>query len=331
MTLSEKTTSGQSPRALGMLPVDMLASFLDQSVDCVKLLDADGRLQYMNPNGICAMEIDDFAHVAGKRWTDLWPADMEGAILAAYEKARTGETARFSAYCPTAKGTPRWWDVTVSPVENAAGNLTAYLSISRDVTETELSRQALEIATAEMRHRLKNSYTVIGSLLSGFARGVPEREAFADEMIGRLQAMAAAQILFVAKDHAPCSMAELLPALVAPFSRPDCPVIIGALADIDIDQGKADAIALVLGELTVNSTKHGALGSVGSVHVGVTTDERRMTVSWSERSERAVQGHSREGGQGLRLIERIVRARGGNLTTSWHPYGVDVAVIFKIT
>lgn len=313
-----------------MPPGDILASFLDQSVDCVKLLDADGTIQYINPNGLGAMEIGDFAHVAGKSWTDLWPADVSGAILAAYDKARAGETARFSAYCPTAKGTPRWWDVSVSPVKDAAGNLSAYLSISRDVTEAELSRQALEIATAEMRHRLKNSYTVIGSLLSGFARGVPEREAFADDMISRLQAMAAAQILFVAKDHAPCSMAELIPALVAPFSRPDCPVIIDALTDIDIDQGKADAIALVLGELTVNSSKHGALGSVGSVHVSVTADEGRIIVSWSERSDRAVQSRSREGGQGLRLIDRIVRARGGELALTWHGYGLDVAVSFTI-
>jgi PAS domain S-box-containing protein len=329
MTLGDETIQGQSPHAFGMLPVDTLASFLDQSADCVKLLDAEGKVRYMNPNGICAMEIDDFADVAGRNWIDLWPADMKAPILSAYEKAAAGETARFSAYCPTAKGTPRWWDVSLSPVNDPAGNLTAYLSVSRDVTEAELSRQALEIATAEMRHRLKNSYTVIGSLLSGFARGIPEREAFADEMIGRLQAMAAAQILFVAKDHAPCSMAELIPALVAPFSRPDCPVITDAVADVDIGQEKADAIALVFGELTVNSNKHGALSGIGSVHVGVTSDQGRMTVSWSERSDRAVQAHSREGGQGLRLIERIVRARGGELAMVWHPYGVDVTVTFR--
>lgn len=328
MILGEETTSRQFSQAFGMLPVDTLASLLDQSADCIKLIDTDGTLQYMNPNGICAMEIDDFGHVAGKRWTDIWPADTKDSILAAYEKAADGETARFSAYCPTTKGTPRWWEVTVSPVNDAAGNLTAYLSISRDVTDAELTRQALEITTAEMRHRLKNSYTVIGSLLSGFARGIPEREAFADDMIGRLQAMAAAQTLFVAKDHAPCSLAELIPALVAPFSRPDCPVVIGALARIDIDQGKADAIALVLGELTVNSSKHGALGTVGRIHVGASADAGRMIISWSERSDRAVQAHSREGGQGLRLVDRIVRARGGQLSLTWQAYGLDVEVSF---
>lgn len=54
----------------------MLAAILDQSADCIKVISSQGTVDYMNRNGQCAMEIDDFCAVAGQLWTSLWP---EGA------------------------------------------------------------------------------------------------------------------------------------------------------------------------------------------------------------------------------------------------------------
>ena len=188
----------------------------------------------------------------------------------------------------------------------------------------------METSTAEMRHRLKNSYAMIGSLLAGFARGVPERETFAQEMIERLSALGRAQTLFAAREHAPCELADLLPALVSAFDKPDCPVTIDALPAVEVDQGRADAIALVLGELAVNSTKHGALGGVGSVHVIAAAAGRELSIVWRERSNRAVIEHSRSGGQGFRLMERIVRARRGTFSIDWYVDGLDVRLAFAL-
>jgi hypothetical protein len=47
------------------ISADALAAVLDQSVDCVKLIGLDGGLRWINSNGLCAMEIDDFAQVDG--------------------------------------------------------------------------------------------------------------------------------------------------------------------------------------------------------------------------------------------------------------------------
>jgi PAS domain S-box-containing protein len=106
----------------------------ESSPDCVKLLDTNGQLLAMNANGMCAMEIDDFSGFCGEDWHSLWPEDSHADIQAALNTAKDGETGRFHAFCPTAKGTPKWWDVIVTPVRDNAGQIQKLLSVSRDVT-----------------------------------------------------------------------------------------------------------------------------------------------------------------------------------------------------
>jgi two-component sensor histidine kinase len=315
--------------AVGSLSSVSLASVLDQSIDCVKLVSLGGELQYMNGNGLCAMEIDDFCLIRGQQWAALWLDEAKQAIQASYGTAAAGETARFRAFCPTAKGDPRWWDVTVSIVSDDQGLHAGYLSVSRDVTEQHVAREALEIAAAELKHRLKNTYMMISSLMTGFARGDSGREMFASEMADRLGALSTAQSLF-AMDEAPCQVERLIPALLTPFDNPACPVVIGEVAAAIVTQGRADAIALVIGELSVNSAKHGALSHGGSIEVFSWTADDILEIDWVEQSRVAPAEHDRKGGQGLKLIERIVRTRRGTIAITWMPSGLGVKITFRL-
>ena len=316
-------------QTVGALSSISLAAVLDQSVDCVKLISLSGQVEYMNGNGLCAMEIDDFCAVQGQLWAHLWPEDARPLIDAAYVRASGGEAARFHAFCPTAKGTPRWWDVTVSPVNDDAGTLAAFLSVSRDVTESRAATEALATAAAELKHRLKNTYTMIASLLTGFARGDEANTRFAREMADRLGALSRAQSLFVS-DDARGDTALLISALLAPFSTSVCPVVFEEAASHLIDQPQANAIALVIGELSVNSSKHGALAHGGDVRVCVEAADGRLAIIWSETSLCPVAAHHRDGGQGIRLMDRIVRARGGTIGMEWKPFGLDVTLTLPI-
>lgn len=109
-------------------------SVLESSPDCLKVLDKNGRLQFMNFNGLCQMEIDDFGSVENQLWWNLWGPEHETIVKESVDKALKGEIVKFTALCNTAKGTPRWWDVTVSPV-NTGDGVQQILSVSRDVTE----------------------------------------------------------------------------------------------------------------------------------------------------------------------------------------------------
>jgi PAS domain S-box-containing protein len=124
----------------------------ESSPDCVKILDLDGNLLSMNRNGMQAMEIDDFAAIAGKPWVGLWPEENLPQIMTAVAAAIEGGNGGFDAFCPTTQGKPRWWNVVITPVVNQQGAVERLLCVSRDVSAVHLSRQA--ISDSEERYRL---------------------------------------------------------------------------------------------------------------------------------------------------------------------------------
>ena len=131
----------------------------ESSPDCAKVLDLDGRLHAMNRNGQCLMEIDDFEALRGRAWTSLWPGEAQPDIEHALATARAGGTRRFPAFCPTAKGTPKWWDIVVSPIRGGDGRPVALLSVSRDITELELARHAQHDSAERLRFMMDATRT----------------------------------------------------------------------------------------------------------------------------------------------------------------------------
>ena len=118
-------------------------SILEASADCIKIMGLDGSLELMNTPGLRTLELDGFEEVRGKHWGALWPAPMRSTVNAAIAAAKSGETARFNGFCPTAKGTPKWWDVVVTPMVDDDGAVERLLSISRDVTASRRNAEDL--------------------------------------------------------------------------------------------------------------------------------------------------------------------------------------------
>jgi PAS domain S-box-containing protein len=132
-------------------------SILNNSADCIKVIDLEGNLILMNAPGLCAMEIDDFAPYIGKPWASLWPClevkEIEDALLT----ARLGGIGRFQGFCQTAKGTPKWWDVVVTAALGPVGQPKRFISISRDITERKQAEEALQASAAADAYRVRLS------------------------------------------------------------------------------------------------------------------------------------------------------------------------------
>ena len=137
-------------------PHNLLVAILDQSPDCIKMIGLDGRLEYMNRNGQCAMEIEDFPAIAGQHWIALWPAEARQSIEQALCAAARGETAQFEGICPTAKGSPRWWEVRVSPLLSIVGLVNGFVATSRDITDRVQLAAQVEVARAEIERLRSN-------------------------------------------------------------------------------------------------------------------------------------------------------------------------------
>ncbi len=139
----------------------------ENSPDCVKILEADGTLHAMNTNGLCIMEIDDFALFVGKKWSNFWEGDENALAFQAVQSAARGTTAHFEGFCKTAKGNLKYWDVSVAPIFDADGKPSHLISTSRDITErreAEKERERLlenEKAArrdAEIANRLRDEF-----------------------------------------------------------------------------------------------------------------------------------------------------------------------------
>ena len=118
---------------VGLDSSDLAISLLEQSQDCVKILSVDGRLDFMNCNGMDAMEIDDPDQVLGQLWWHLWPDHAQVMVKNKFHAARNGRTVQFEASCPTVKGNPRRWSVNLKPMLAAAGPVVLVLATSREI------------------------------------------------------------------------------------------------------------------------------------------------------------------------------------------------------
>lgn len=305
-----------------------LARVLEQSGDCIKLVDPNGNMLWMNPNGLCALEIDDFNSFLGVSWASLWPEQFQDTVTGLLETAsRLGEAA-FSGACPTVKGNDRWWDVSVYPVLDETGDPAGYLSISRDVTQRELDRQTKDTLLEEMRHRIKNSYALVGGLLTTLARGRADREEFAREVQSRIIALSKAQAVF-GEDGEQAMLAPLVEAIVAQFHDPELATLKCELPpEVEVDRRTAEAVALTCSEFSVNSTKHGALGKGGQINVSACLEDGNLVLEWNELSRFPVTAPGNIGGQGLGLIRRILAIRGGSLEIEWLAQGLIAKVRF---
>ena len=306
---------------------ELLGALLDQSADCIKVIGPAGTLDFMNRNGRCAMEIDEFDLVAGKLWWDLWPEQTRHLVIDSFERAHAGKSTEFEAFCPTAKGTPRHWEVSVSPVRDEKGELQALMSVSRDVTDKVRAREIREAASDEMRHRLQNAYTLSGAIVATSARGNSDREIFAAEVLEKLRRLGIAQSLLLDAAHLErASLDDLVRKLTDPFLTPAYSIAIEPLPTLSLDDQQVRALALIFGELSTNSNKYGAMGHGGSIAVRGCHVGNVVTLHWSETSAAPVEARERDGGNGFKLINRTIASLGGSFDIAWRSDGLEVSI-----
>ena len=316
---------------------DVLRAILDQSTDCIKLVNLAGEIEYLNPNGLRALGIDSLDRVAGRPWSSVWPEANRDRVELALDRARRGQLDRFDGYCPNFRGEPRWWDVSVSPITDSDGRISHILATSRDVTERtqtglgdRMRREEAERNAArsddiarEMRHRLKNQLAVVSAVTKLLARRSNGSGDFIDRLEIKLQSLARAQdLLTVHRDTPPSARTVTMQVLDA--SGAGDRISVAHLPDVRLGDDAIQQIALVLGELQTNSLKYGALRREGGrIVLSGSAADRVLIFVWDEDLGETV-ASPQASGAGFALITRMGSVPGGTATIDWHETGLRI-------
>jgi PAS domain S-box-containing protein len=138
-------------------------SIIESSNDCIKILDLEGNLLYMNSPGQRLMEIEDDSFI-GCSYPGFWSEPYAKALRTEIAKGAAGGIGRYQGPCPTARGTSKWWDVQVNPITDAEGRVERLLVISRDITEQKLAAEKLLLKEKFFRALIENTHDIISVL-----------------------------------------------------------------------------------------------------------------------------------------------------------------------
>ena len=149
-----------------------LRAILESEPECVKTLDAEGRLLHMNPAGLRMIEADSLEQVCGASIYDvIAPASRETFRLL-HERVMAGESVVQEFEIRGLRGTRRWMETHAAPLRNEDGEVASHLSITRDVTDRRRlqedmiaaqRREALGVMAGGIAHDFNNMlYVILG-------------------------------------------------------------------------------------------------------------------------------------------------------------------------
>lgn len=306
----------------------LLSALLDQSHECIKLLDAAGRILFVNREGCKAMELSAPGDIIGQFWVERWPDQSRAVVEQALRAVTNGDVARFSASRLGPSGQSCWWDVTLTPIARtpiARDGEARILTIARDVTAEVTERERVAAINAEMRHRLRNAMTIAAGIVTLEARSAPMHQPFASSVCERFAQLAHVQdlVLDPAREK---SLVQILPLLAAVYGKGEL-LEIGTMPDVRLNDTATQALALAFGELATNSLKYGALSAARVIEIEGMVQEGLLHLVWREPTDFS---GPRDGGQGLGLMDRLLIAAGGRLTRDVGPGLLTVRVSIPV-
>jgi PAS domain S-box-containing protein len=243
--------------------------------------------------------------------------------IAIFERIRDGERVEpFDTVRRHKDGSSIDVSLGVSPIRDLDGNIVGASSISRDITGRKRSAERIAMLAREAEHRTKNVLQAVQTVVHLSQAQTPEDLKRAIE--GRIQALANAHGLFAQSRWLGADLATLVRQELAPYREADRPRARVDGPHMPVNPRVAQAIAIVLHELTTNAAKYGAL-SVAGGHVEVTWAARspdRLSLIWTETDGPVIAPPSRRG-FGTQVMETLIKLDlGGELRFDWRAEGL---------
>jgi two-component sensor histidine kinase len=203
---------------------------------------------------------------------------------------------------------------------------------ARTAELVEVGRER-ELVLRELRHRVRNAFTVILALTRQTLHAATDLDAVKRDLPERLSALAGSQVLLVeSEDRRSAALHEVVWTELEPHRDANGLRITVEGPPIRLPEQRVTALAMVLHELATNALKYGAL----SVPEGRLTVRwapidagRRLRLEWQETDGPEVVEATRRG-FGSVVLEQSVQLLKGELELDHHPAGVRAVLTVQL-
>ena len=120
-----------------------LRTIFETEPECVKLLDAQGRLLEMNPAGLAMVEADSLEVLRGRPMVEIVAPEYRAAFAELHRRVFAGASGTLEFEIIGLKGKRSWLATHAVPLRDAAGNIQAALGITRDISRRKIAELAL--------------------------------------------------------------------------------------------------------------------------------------------------------------------------------------------
>ncbi|MBV7379626.1 sensor histidine kinase [Maritimibacter dapengensis] len=233
----------------------------------------------------------------------------------------------------------RWFEVCASPAPVFGQLFILFRDVTRRKDAEEANLQALDRAQhllSELNHRVKNSLTVINSIISMEKRKSSEDVGRALDRVGsRIDAVRG---LFAALSDTGsvdrvCSgtyLNRVVDGLQGAVVIEGRIVIRAEIEEIELDAEQAVSLGLVVNELVTNAVKHAfPNGRHGTIDVKFCKDGDALVLCVTDDGGQAPAGAGTEGGLGSRLIKAFAQNLDADIETDASDRGTCVTLRFR--
>lgn len=123
---------------------EYLETIVENEPECVKVVSLDGQLQTMNRAGLEMLEVDSLEEAQKTGLSEFVNLEHRKAFFELHKKVCSGESGVLEFPIKGKRGTERWLETHAAPLHDAQGNVTAFLGITRDITEHKVYQSTLE-------------------------------------------------------------------------------------------------------------------------------------------------------------------------------------------
>lgn len=132
-----------------------LRTIIEIEPECIKIVDAQGRLLQMNRAGLAMIEADSLEQVRGQSMLDLVAPEHRAAFAAFHQRVLAGETLQLQFEVIGLKGGRRWLESHAAPMIEQGE--TVHLAVTNDITERkQMEEQVHQLAFYDPLTKLPN-------------------------------------------------------------------------------------------------------------------------------------------------------------------------------